>query len=168
MSCRLSGLVRQRRIALKRPWKPKRQRCGHLELGIVFFLQCCMMWYKCKICYVFIYIYTRIYGLEKAFYFKSDTCFLLFFVVGRNCKKLKRSRERRLSPEELCFWVGSSEDFRLRSGMMQSQLAGLGTQILQVAFPEASWRTRWRSVLHRKGKQVKQPSRKYAIAQNET
>ena len=86
-----------------------------------------------------IYVYTRIYGLEQAFYFKSDTC---FFVIGRNCKKLNRSRERRLSPEELCFWVGSSEDFRLRSGMMQSQLAGLGTQILQVAFPEASWRTR--------------------------
>ena len=80
-----------------------------------------------------------IYGLEKAFYFKSDTC---FFVIGRSCQKLNRSRERRLSPEELCFWVGSSEDFRLRSGMMQSQLAGLGTQILQVAFPEASWRTR--------------------------
>ena len=92
---------------------------------------------------VYIYIlYTGIYGLEKAFYFKYDTCFLLFFVIGRNCKKLNRSRERRLSPEELCFWVGSSEDFRLRSGMMQSQLAGLGTQILQVAFPEASWRTR--------------------------
>ena len=59
----------------------------------------------------------------------------MFFVIGRNCKKLNRSRERRLSPEELCFWVGSSEDFRLRSGMMQSQLAGLGNTDLAGRIP---------------------------------